>query len=73
MTPNSDMGYYLANLAKDQGNTKEAIKLLRDSLNTEQPFAYRKAAQQMLAQLTESAGDAVEADAGSTKTGQQAR
>ncbi len=73
MTLSSDMGYYLANLAKDQGNAKEAIKLLRNSLDTEQPFAYRKAAQQMLAQLTESAGDAAEADAGSTKTGQQAR
>ena len=52
----SEMAYFLANLAKDQGKPAEAIKLLRDCINTDQPFAYRKMAEQMLAQLVKSAG-----------------
>jgi tetratricopeptide (TPR) repeat protein len=65
----SDLGYYLANLYKDRGNDEEAIKVLKSSLNTELPFAYRKAAEQLLAQLTKSAGNA----SGSTQTGQQGK
>ena len=55
-TPNpimsSDMAYYLAHLAKEQGNVPEAIKMLQEALNTELPFAYRKPAEEFLAQLT---------------------
>jgi tetratricopeptide (TPR) repeat protein len=64
----SELAYFLANLAKDQGNAAEAIKLLRDCLNTDQPFAYRKMAEQMLAQLAKSSGGT--ADAPATKAGQ---
>ncbi|MEX0677770.1 MAG: tetratricopeptide repeat protein [Pirellulales bacterium] len=72
-TMTSEMGYFLAHLAKDRGKPEEAIRLLRDALNTEKPFAYRRAAQQMLAQLTKSSDGSPEASSGSTKTGQQAR
>jgi tetratricopeptide (TPR) repeat protein len=66
----SDLGYYLANLYNDRGNAEEAIKVLRSSLDTDQPFAYRKAAERLLAQLTKSAGDASDTEAGSPQTGQ---
>ena len=52
MSMTSEMAYYLANFARDQGNVKEAIQLLTDALNTEMPFGYRKAAEDLLAQLT---------------------
>jgi tetratricopeptide (TPR) repeat protein len=52
----SEMAYFLANLAKSQGNTQEAINTLREALNTEQPFAYRKNAEKLLAELTKGAG-----------------
>ena len=48
----SEMAYYLAHLAKEQGNIPEAIDLLKDALNTELPFAYRKLAEEFLAQLS---------------------
>jgi tetratricopeptide (TPR) repeat protein len=67
----SEMGFYLANLAKDRGNTQEAVKLLREALNTDKPFAYRKAAEQLLAELNK--GTSGPAAAGSTQTGQQAK
>ncbi len=51
-TMTSEMAYYLAHLAKEQGNVPEAIKLLQDALNTELPFAFRKPAEQLLAQLS---------------------
>ena len=51
-TMTSDMAYYLAHLAKEQGNIPEAINLLKDALNTELPFAYRKAAGDFLAELS---------------------
>ena len=35
-------GLLLAHLAKEQGNVSEAIKMLKEALNTELPFAYRK-------------------------------
>jgi len=47
----SEMAYYLANFARDQGNVKEAISLLTDALNTEMPFGYRRAAEDLLAEL----------------------
>jgi tetratricopeptide (TPR) repeat protein len=50
-TMNSEMAYYLATLAKEQGNFPEAIKMLKEALNTDQPFAYRKPAEELLAQL----------------------
>ena len=65
----SELAYYLANLAKDRGRPEEAIRLLRDALNTEQPFAYRKAAKELLARLAKASGAA----SGATKSGQQAR
>ncbi|REK15831.1 MAG: tetratricopeptide repeat protein [Planctomycetota bacterium] len=67
-TMSSEMAYYLANLAKEQGNSQEAIKMLREALNTEQPFAYRKMANEMLAELTKSSGSSDAAPA-STRTG----
>ena len=48
---NCDMAFYMANLAKDQGRTPDAVKFLKDAINTVQPFAYRKPAEAMLAQL----------------------
>jgi predicted Zn-dependent protease len=48
---NPDMGYYMAHFAKDKGLISEAVRLLKDSLNTTEPFAYRKSAQALLAQL----------------------
>ncbi len=50
MTP--DMAYYLANSFKDQGRISQAVKLLKDALNNNQPFAYRKPAQELLTQLS---------------------
>lgn len=50
-TMTSEMAYYLANFARDQGNIKEAVSLLTDALNTELPFGYRKAAEDLLAEL----------------------
>jgi tetratricopeptide (TPR) repeat protein len=50
-TMTSEMAYYLASVAKDRGKIPEAVKLLQDALNTEQPFAYRKKAQELLTQL----------------------
>ncbi len=47
-----DLAYYLANLAKEQGKYPKAIQLLRDSLNNDQPFAYRKPATELLAQVS---------------------
>jgi tetratricopeptide (TPR) repeat protein len=64
----SEMGYFMANLAKDSGNTAEAIQMLRSALDNAQPFAYRKMAEQLLAQLTQSSEGASK----STQTGQQA-
>jgi tetratricopeptide (TPR) repeat protein len=51
-TMNSDMAYYLSLMAKEQGNVPEAINMLRDALNTDMPFAYRKQAGELLAQLS---------------------
>lgn len=53
-TVTSEMGYFLANLAKDAGNTSEAIKMLRSSLDHAAPFGYRKLAEELLARLTNS-------------------
>jgi tetratricopeptide (TPR) repeat protein len=66
----SEMAYFLANLAKDQGNTAEAMKLLRECLNTDQPFAYRKMAEKTLAELAKSSGDTTATPAASTRVGQ---
>jgi predicted Zn-dependent protease len=49
---NAEMGYYLANYAKERGQTADAIKMLKDSLNSNEPFAYRKPAQALLAKLS---------------------
>jgi len=51
-TMSSEMAYYLAHLAKEQGNIPEAIQMLKEALNTELPFAYRKPAEQFLDQLS---------------------
>jgi tetratricopeptide (TPR) repeat protein len=51
-TMTSEMAYYMASIAKERGKIPEAVKLLQDSLNTELPFAYRKKAQELLAQLS---------------------
>ncbi len=51
MNVNSDILYYLANFAKDRGNITEAMKMLKDSLAPNTPFAYRKQAQALYAQL----------------------
>ncbi len=51
-TMNSEMAYYLAHVAKEQGNIPEAIQMLKEALNTELPFAYRKPAEEFLAQLS---------------------
>jgi tetratricopeptide (TPR) repeat protein len=54
---NSDMGYYLANVAKDDANrVPYAIQLLKNALNSNEPFAYRKPAQELLARLEKQAG-----------------
>ena len=47
-----EMSYYMANMARERGNTTEAVRLLTDALNTNQPFMYRKAAQELLSQLS---------------------
>lgn len=47
----SEMAYYMANFARDQGDTKQAVSLLTEALNTALPFGYRKAAEDMLAEL----------------------
>jgi tetratricopeptide (TPR) repeat protein len=47
----NEMGYFMAHIAKDKGSISEAVKLLSDALNTDQPFAYRKKAEEMLAKL----------------------
>jgi tetratricopeptide (TPR) repeat protein len=47
----ADMGYYLAVLSKDMGRVPAAINLLKTALDSNQPFAYRKPAQELLAQL----------------------
>jgi superkiller protein 3 len=49
---NSDMLYYLANFSRDRGQTGEAVKLLKEAINTTEPFGYRKPAQALLAELT---------------------
>jgi tetratricopeptide (TPR) repeat protein len=51
-TMTSEMAYYLAHLAKEQGNIADAIQMLEEALNTELPFAYRKPAEEFLAQLS---------------------
>jgi hypothetical protein len=51
MNINADIAYYLANFSKERGNTTEAMKLLKDSLASNSPFAYRKQAQALYAQL----------------------
>jgi tetratricopeptide (TPR) repeat protein len=48
---NSEMAYYLAVLSKDTGNVPFAIRTLKSALDSNQPFAYRKPAQELLAQL----------------------
>lgn len=53
----SNMGYFLAVLQRDRGNIEEAVKVLRSSLDTDKPFAYRKPAEQLLAQLSKAAGN----------------
>jgi len=47
----ADMGYYLAVLAADRKKYPTAIKLLKKSLDLNQPFPYRKSAQKLLAQV----------------------
>ncbi len=51
---NADILYYMANVIKDRGRTDEAIKMLREALNVDEAFAYRKPAQALLDQLTKS-------------------
>ena len=48
---NADMLYYMANFVKDRGRNEEAIKLLKDALNVNDAFAYRKQAQALLDEL----------------------
>jgi tetratricopeptide (TPR) repeat protein len=48
----ADMAFYLANLAAQQGQPAVAAKYLREALNNNQPFAYRKAAQTLLEQVS---------------------
>ena len=50
------MAYYLAVLSKDAGNLPNAKQLLQDALSANQPFAYRKAAESLLAELKDCAG-----------------
>jgi tetratricopeptide (TPR) repeat protein len=69
--PNSsmtnEMGYYMAHLAKERGKVSEAIRILKEALNNNQPFAYRKPAQEMLTELTKMERDpAAKAKAAST-------
>jgi tetratricopeptide (TPR) repeat protein len=57
----ADMAYYLAVLSKDAGNLPNAKQLLQDALAANQPFAYRKAAEALLAELKNApAGSATE-------------
>lgn len=58
---NSEILYFMANIANDRGGTEEAVKYLRQALNTDQPFAYRQAAEAMLAKLAPSSGTGAEA------------
>ncbi len=51
---NADMLYYMANLVKDRGRTDEAVKMLKEALNVDEAFAYRKPAQALLDELTKS-------------------
>jgi tetratricopeptide (TPR) repeat protein len=44
-----EMGYYLAAVAIDNGKVANATNWLKNALNTTGPFAYRKAAQELLA------------------------
>ncbi len=47
----SEMGFYMAHLAKESGKITEAMRILKEALNNNEPFAYRKQAEEMLAQL----------------------
>mgnify|MGYP002622121228 FL=1 len=64
----SDMAYYLAVLAHESKRYPYAIKLLKDALDMDQPFAYRKPAQELLAELEKLNADEGEAAAASTTT-----
>ncbi|HEX3726198.1 MAG TPA: tetratricopeptide repeat protein [Pirellulales bacterium] len=51
-TMSADIGYYLAEMAKEKGQTAESLRILKETLSSNQPFAYRKPAQALLAELT---------------------
>ena len=46
------MAYYMATLAKERGKTADAVQYLTDALNHNEPFPYRKPAQELLSQLS---------------------
>jgi len=48
------MAYYMATLAKERGRTADAVQYLTEALNHNEPFPYRKPAQELLAQLSKS-------------------
>ena len=47
----AEIAYYLAVMSKDAGRNPYAIRVLKEAVNTTQPFAYRKHAQALLTQL----------------------
>jgi tetratricopeptide (TPR) repeat protein len=59
-----EMGYYLAALAVDNNKVTNATDWLKNALNTTAPFAYRKAAQELLAKA-----EKIAAQSGAAKTG----
>ncbi len=46
------MAYYLATVAKERGRNADAVQYLTEALNHNEPFPYRKPAQELLAQLS---------------------
>ncbi len=72
-----DIGYYSAIRARDVGKIPDAIELLRDALNINRPFAYRKPATELLGELEgqSNSNEAAEKPTGSqngTATGEPA-
>jgi tetratricopeptide (TPR) repeat protein len=53
----SESAYYLAYVMKDQGQSANAMKLLESALNNDRPFAYRREAEALLAELRKSSRD----------------
>lgn len=62
-----ELGFYLANLFKDQGRDGEALRLLKEALASPVAFAYRPAAQELATQLAKQQAKAAAAKADNAK------